>query len=88
MSTFLDKIFLKFSEKVTQMFEETFYELSYVEDESFWEVYFYNFKKLPFPGDFIDCSFICNYVEKANGCGVFWYEVKCFLYFRENMQVS
>ena len=64
-----------FAEKVIQMFEDSYYELSYVEDESYWKKYFYESKKLPFPGDYVDCSFLCKYVEKTRGCDVFKYEV-------------
>ena len=57
------------------MFEQTFYELTYIEEESYWKKYFYDSKVLPFPGDYVDCSFLCKYVEKSNGCDVFKYEV-------------
>ena len=57
------------------MFEQTFYELTYIEEESYWKKYFYDAKVLPFPGDYVDCSFLCKYVEKSKGCDVFKYEV-------------
>ena len=62
------------------MFEATYYELTYIEDEKYWTKYFYANKKLPLPNDFMDCSFVCNNVEKDNGCEIFYFQDQtCYL---------
>ena len=64
-----------FLERVNEVFDANYYELSYIEDESNWKTYFYAKKSIPHPGDFMDCSFICKSVERDNGCEIFYFEV-------------
>ena len=40
----------------------------------------YDSKILPAPADYIDCSFVCSYVEKSNGCVLFLMEEEiCYI---------
>ena len=56
--------------------ENTYYKLTYVKDELYWEKHIYKSMTLPEPADTLDCSFICRNVEKPNGCDLFLMEVK------------
>ena len=40
----------------------------------------YDSKILPAPADYIDCSFVCSFVEKSNGCVLFVMEAEiCYV---------
>ena len=77
------KILIKFNsffmkiltDKMMQDLENTYLELTYVNDESYWKHFIYMSKTLPMPADFLDCSFICRNVEKDTGCDLFLMEV-------------
>ena len=43
--------------------------------ESYWKKYIYASLELPNPADYLDCSFVCRFVHKSNGCDLFLMEV-------------
>ena len=65
-----------FSEKLLQDLENTYSELTYIFDESYWGKHIYKTMTLPQPADFLDCSMMCRNVEKPNGCDLFLMEVQ------------
>ena len=58
-----------------QDLEETYSNLTLVQDETKWQEFIYKSSTLDEPADELDCSFVCRNVEKSNGCDLFVMEV-------------
>ena len=58
-----------------QDLEETYSNITLVQDETIWQEFIYKSSLLEEPADALDCSFICRNVEKSNGCDLFVMEV-------------
>ena len=65
----------QFTEELTEDWENTYKELTYIKDESHWQKYIYHKAELPKPADMLECSFMCRNVQKSNGCDLFLMEV-------------
>ena len=64
-----------FTEELTEDWENTYEELTYIKDESHWQKYIYYKTELAKPADMLECSFMCRNVQKSNGCDMFLMEV-------------
>ena len=62
--------------KLVQDLEETYSNLTLVQDETKWQEFIYKSSTLDDPADVLDCSFVCRNVEKPNGCDLFVMEVR------------
>ena len=58
-----------------QDLEETYSNITLVQDETIWQEFIYKSSLLEEPADALDCSFICRNVEKSNYCDLFVMEV-------------
>ena len=46
-----------------QDLQNTYINLTYVHDDTYWAKHIYLTKTLPEPADYLDCSFVCKNVE-------------------------
>ena len=60
--------------------QNTYFQLTYVHDQEYWQKFIYKTESLESPANEIDCSFICRNVEKNEPCDLFVFEVgDCYL---------
>ena len=64
-----------FPDKLKNDLEDTYFKLTYVQEESYWHQLIYHTETLNSPADHYDCSFICRNVERNRPCDLFVFEV-------------
>ena len=67
--------------------EETYFKLTYVQEESYWHEFIYHTETLEFPADQYDCSFICRNVERDRPCDLFVFEVPAYSQSHDRIEV-
>ena len=71
-------------EKIQNDFENTYSKLTFVHDETYWQKHIYKVLELIEPTNHLDCSFICQNIEKSNGkCDLFLMKVISRLFILE-----
>ena len=63
------------SDKLIEDFENTYFPLTYVQDESQWKKFIFKTEPVEFPANELDCSFLCKNVQRWKPCDLFVFEV-------------
>ena len=67
--------FLFISAKLIEDLHNTYFQLTYVYNQDYWQKFIYKTDSLESPANELDCSFVCRNVEKNEPCDLFIFEV-------------